>query len=138
MYLGAYQIGATVPLRLRCRTTADVPVFPDDPPVAHVFDGSNAARSVARMPVEERYTRTGQFHTPLFLGSGYTPGHYTVVYYYAVSGAILSCEDTFEVLLNGSANGAVTAAYFYERPEASYVIQGLEDGSLVKRRNPSV
>ena len=138
MWIGRYQNGASVPLRLRCRTDDGVPTFPDDPPVAHVFDGSNAKQSVAMMPVEERYIGTGRFKSTLFLNSAYGVGHYTVVYYFMLSGAMKFLEDTFEVLPNGSNSGAITAAYFYERPEANYILQGSEDDSLVKRRGPTV
>lgn len=138
MWMGRYQVGGSVPLRLRCKTDAGVPTFPDNPPMVHVFDGSNTLLLAKQMPVEERYIGTGRFNYPLFLGSGYTAGHYTVVYYFALSSVMKAMQDTFEVIPNGSTSGAVTAAYFYERPEANYVLQGSEDGSLTKRRGPSV
>lgn len=138
MYLGRFQVGGTVPLRLRCMTDTFVPTVPDDPPVVHVFNGSNTKLLATRMPVDERYVLDGSFRYPLFLGSGHAVGHYTVVYYFALSGNMKTKEDCFEIIPGGSANGAVSAAYFYERPEANYILQGLEDGSLIKRRNPTV
>lgn len=138
MYLGRYQLGGTVPLRLHCETPTHAIVMPDHPPAAHVFDGSNTKQFAGLIPIDERYVLTGSFRYPLFLGSGYTVGHYSIVYYYVISGVMYSKADTFEVVPGGDTHGAVAAAYFYERPEANYIIQALEDGSLVKRRNPTI
>jgi hypothetical protein len=38
----------------------------------------------------------------------------------------------------GDIRGACISAYFYERPEANYVVQSLENGSIIKGRNPTV
>lgn len=90
------------------------------------------------MPIEDRYVTTGLFRATLFLGSKYSSGMYDVVYYYKVSGVTFLETDHFEIVAGGDARGACVSTYFYERPEAQYIIQGLESGSIIKGRNPTV
>lgn len=92
------------------------------------------------MPIEDRYVLTGWFRSTLFLGRLYATGFYTVVYYYTTNGVTVQGLDTdnFEVVGGGDARGAVIGTYFYDRPEARYIVQGLESGSIIKGRNPTV
>lgn len=138
-YLGRFQLGASVPLYLRCVNVSNAPSLPDNPPQAKIFSGTTVVEA-RKMPIEDRYVPncTGTFRLPLFLGRLYAAGRYTAVYYYRVSSYYGMVEDCFDVVPGGDPRGSVVSAYFLERPEASYVVQALEDGSIIKGRNPTV
>lgn len=137
MYLGRFQLGGTVALYLRCRDANHAPTLPVAPPMAKIFDGSGVVEAKL-MPIYERYIKTGQFKLPLFLGRLYNTGRYVVTYNYILGTDTKAGSDCFDILPCGDARGHVHSSYFYERPEANYMVQGLEDGSITKGRNPTV
>lgn len=139
MYLGRYQLGATVGLELYCHDSNNQMVVPDSPPQLKTFSGTTLVEAKL-MPVEDRYIVNGVFRLPLFLGRLYAVGQYSVVYYYHVTGSSYYGihTDNFEVIPGGDVRGAGISSYFYERPEADYVVQGLESGSIIKGRNPTI
>lgn len=135
-YLGGYQLGDSIPLRLTCRAS-EAPAMPDNPPQAKVFSGTTVVASHL-MPIEDRYAVTAQFAYPLFLDGTFSAGQYTVVYYYAISGTPHIETDSFDVLPGGSVNGSVVSSYFFERPQANYVVKAQEDGNVTWGRNPTI
>lgn len=136
-HLGRFQLGATVPLYLPCKNSSGALAVPDSPPQWKVFSGTTLVEAHL-MPIEDRYVVTGLFRATLFLGRLYSTGQYNLVYYYKSSGYYGLETDTFEIVGGGDARGAVISTYFYDRPEARYVVQGLESGSIIKGRNPTV
>lgn len=139
MYLGRYQIGQCVGLYLRCAGPSKVPTAPTIAPLARIFNGTTLVQAIQLPPCDRFIPNcSGQFHLPLFLGPLYSAGQYQVVYYYTIGSTSYVDEAGFEVMPNGDNRGAVVSAYFLERPEASYVVQGLENGSIIKGRNPTV
>lgn len=137
-YLGRKQLGGTATLMLQCRNASFAPSLPDAPPCWKVFSGTTLV-ATGQMPIQDRFTVTGLFRLPLFLNRLYAAGFYQVVYYYNVSGFYGVEHDVFQIVPGGDLRGAVTAAYFYERPEANYIVQSLgESGSIIKGRNPTV
>lgn len=135
-YLGRFQLGATVPLYLQCRATT-TPALPDNPPQYKTFSGTTVVEA-HQMPIEDRYVVTAMFRSTLFLGRLYNTGMYQVVYYYAISGTSYATSDNFEIVAGGDVRGAAISTYFYDRPEARYIVQGLESGQIIKGRNPTV
>lgn len=138
-YLGRFSLGQTVPLYLQCRNSSKAPTVPDLPPQYKVFAaGSTVPVEAHLMPIEDRYVFTALFRSTQFLGRLYAVGMYQVVYNYSISGSPVAEADCFEIVGGGGNLGAVISTYFYQRPEANYVIQGLESGEILKGRNPSV
>ena len=139
IYLGRFQLGATVHLELPCRDLNKQAALPDLPPQYKVFNGTTVIEAHA-MPIIDRYVVTGVFRSTLFLGRLYATGQYQVVYYYhnTSTGYYGLQYDNFEIVPGGDVRGAVIGTYFYERPEANYIVQGLESGSIIKGRNPTV
>lgn len=138
-YLGRYQVGATVLLYIECKNASGAPTLPDQPVQYKVFAaGSTVPVEAHLMPIEDRYIVTGLFRSTQFLGRLYSPGMYQVVYYYSLSGSPVAETDNFEIVGGGGQLGAVVSTYFYNRPEAKFVIQGLESGQILKGRNPTV
>lgn len=136
-YLGRFQLGADVPLFLRCRDASLTPTQPDAPPQAKVFSGTTVVEA-RLMPVCDQKYVAGQFRLPLRLTRIYSVGRYQVVYYYAKGSFHGLHTDDFEIVPGGDARGAISSAYFLERPEASYVVQGTEEGAILVGRNPAV
>ena len=138
-WLGRFQTGQTVPLYLECRNSSKQPVLPDRPPQYKVFAaGSTSPVEAHLMPIEDRYTVTGLFRSTQFLGRLYSTGMYQVCYYYNLSGTPVIETDNFEIVPGGGNLGSVVSTYFYSRPEADYIIQGIESGEILKGRNPTV
>ncbi len=138
-YLGRFQLGATVPLYLQCRNSSRAPTLPDRPPQYKVFlAGATAPVEAHLMPIIDRYIVTGLFRSTQFLGRLYVAGMYQVCYYYNIAGSPVVETDNFEIVGGGSVNGAVVSTYFLARPEANYIVQGLESGQITKGRNPRV
>ena len=135
-YLGGYQLGRTVPLYLQCKQPGNIMAVPDSPPQMKVFSGSTLIEQHL-MPITDRYILNGLFRYTLFLGRLYATGYYQVVYYYEISGTPYADTETFQVIDNGSVIGAVNSTYFYDRPEAQYIVQGTETGEILKGRNPT-
>lgn len=136
-YLGKFSLGATVPLYLPCKNATKALSLPDAPPQYKSFSGTTLVEAHL-MPIEDRYVITGLFRSTLFLGRLYSVGFYSVVYYYNVSGYYGIETDNFEIVGGGDARGASVSTYFYARPEANYVVQGTEQGLIIKGRNPTV
>ena len=137
MWLGRYQLGQTVPLRLQCRNAASVAFLPSQPPLAKVFGASGLVRSKA-MPILDRYVITGLFQLPLYLDGQFAPGLYESVYHFT-DGSYYGIEvDNFEVVGGGNAAGAIVSMHWYERPHAAFVVAELETGNIFAGRNPRV
>lgn len=138
MYLGRTQLGQTLPLWLQCCNASGVPTVPDDPPSVRVYAGASLV-TAGEMPVHDRYQQTGLFFLPLFLGSGFTTGSCQAVFLYRVSSFYGLEAVNFDIVAGGHQDGAVTGLYYYQRPQADFLVQVLgETGQIVKGRNPQV
>lgn len=137
MYLGRFQLGATVPLYLECTDGGTAPTLPDSPPQYKAFLNTTVVEQHL-MPIQDRYVVTGLFRSTLFLGRLYSVGMYSVVYYYSISGVAYMQTDNFEVVAGGDSAGAVVSTYFFARPEANYIVQSTEQSVVKRGRNPTV
>lgn len=138
MYLGRYQLGQSVPLRVLCRSSSQPPVDPANAPQYRVVSSSGVV-ATGQMPLLDP-DQTGQlFQYLLFLNSTYSTGYYSVSYVYdAGNFEEVDLGDTFEVIPNGNVAGAVNSLAWYERPEAKFLIGRTDSGILYSGRNPSV
>lgn len=138
MYLGEYRLGDTVPLLLRTVNAAGTPTEPNDCPQLVVWQGSTDLYR-AELPIIERAVNAGTFSLGLFLGAGFAEGNCSIQYRYVLpSNYIGSSEDTFRIVAGGNADGAVTSMYFYDRPQAKFIVHGTETGRILKGKNPSI
>ena len=144
MYRGRFRQGEYVPLLCHCRNASDVATVPDNSPLAVIWGPSNTKVESFKIPVAERYTTIGAVAGALFahflrLGNAYaTTGPYQVVYHY-VAGTHTGIEvDDFEVVAGGHKDGNVIAAYWYQRPQAAFVVQQYDSGRLKASRNPRI
>jgi len=138
-YLGRYRQGDTVRLQVRCTDASQTPVLPADPPQATVYSPGNTKLLAASLPIRDRHSLTGLFSYPLYLGGDYaTAGHYQVRYVWKTGSHHGIEVDQFEVIAGGHADGAVTSLYSYRRPQADFLVHGLESGKIIAGRNPRV
>ncbi len=139
-YLGRYQAGDAVPLRLACvdRSTNGV-TLPREAPWLRVYGvGGITVGFLPAMPVEDRHGLPGLFRHDLRLDISYEIGHYTVVYTYRVSNQTYCVRDQFEVMPGSDASGTVISLYSYHHPESNFVFAQLTSRRLVMGRNPKV
>jgi hypothetical protein len=135
MHRGSYQLGESVPLAVLCRNTSQVPADPDACPQVEIF-GEGGERASAKLAIQDPAATTGFFAGKLYLSSLFTPGEYTAVYRWDISGTRLESEDTFSVVAGGDGSGAVIALHTYERPQANFLVQQRQDGQMYKGKNP--
>jgi hypothetical protein len=139
MYLGRYQLGDTVNVLLLCRDANRTPGMPDDVPEMKVWDQSGNLLLAASMPIMDQYIKPGLFYYQLLLDGKYSPGNWSLTFYWAMnSGAYSGIESSqFEIVPGGDPDGAVIGMFFYYRPHANFVMQQLERGKVIQKRNPT-
>ena len=140
MYLGRYFLGQTVHVVIRTTDVNGAPTLPANPPYIDFRSDSAFVRQV-QVPILDRYVSTGTFVYPLRLDSSFTTGRYSATQFWRVTGgnAYNGLDvDYFEVVAGGDSDGSILTQFYWQRPEASYLIQQPESGSLTLRRNPSV
>lgn len=125
--LGRYQLGDIV------STELIIGVSPDAAPTLTVTDHSDAAIVTAKMAMNGGST---SFALPLFLGSLFSIGTFSVTYSYAVGGSPGMASDSFDVVAGGDPGGRVIAMTAYERPGAQYLVVQMASGYLMQGRNP--
>ena len=137
MYLGRYFQGQTLNVTVRTLDENDTPGTPDNPPYIDLRDDSGLVRQV-QAPIVDRYTVTGLFVYPLFLDSSFPAGRYSATHFYRVGTHSTLDVDYFEVIAGGDPEGAIVSQHYWQRPEATYLVQETEGESLLLRRNPAI
>ena len=136
MYRGRYQLGQEIPLTVLTVNGSGTPTAPTEAPFYEVHNTSGKVKSGKFMPVLDRFGVTGLFQANVRLDTDFSPGRYTVVYRW-LAGSFQGVEySSFEVVAGGDADGAVIAAFWYERPHADFLVQQLDSGKLVRGKNP--
>jgi hypothetical protein len=140
MYLGRYQLGETVGLLLQTKNAVQTPTVPDNPPQAVIWKPDGTKYLSKEMPVIDRYSQTGLFLLPLFLGLGHVTGHYRVTYTYYITATTYHGleEDAFEVVAGGHTDGRVIAAHFLVKPDRTVIVQQYDSGRVKAGRNPKI
>ncbi len=139
-FLGRYQQGQEIPLSLQCVNAAGGADDPQELPRVSVYrDGSGPAFvQTVEMAADLRGVATGFFRRGLYLDNLYgTAGRHLAVFKWQDSDGVAHCRTaTFMLLPGGSADGAVIAAKYVERPDASYLLYQTDAGRLIRGRNP--
>jgi len=137
MYLGRFFTGEILPLVFQCADANGTPTVPSNAPYIDLR-GSGGQITQVQMPVLDKPNTTGLFMYPLLLNSSFTTGRYSATYF-ANAGGYPNLEvDAFEVVAGGDSEGAVITQAFWSRPEASYLVQQTEAGSVLLKRGPTV
>lgn len=136
-YLGRTKLGKKLSLVLQSINGNGTPTQPDAAPYADIYAGTTLVETV-RLPIVERYKVNWLFGVDLFLGGKYSTGQHMIVYRWLLSGAKYQAFAYFEILAGGTVAGPVVAIAEYQKPEAHYLIQQTEDGTLNYGRNPQL
>ena len=137
MYLGRQQLGTHLDVFLQTLDEDGVGTMPDAVPLMKVWLGSTLALA-AEMPIIDKTIMVGLFRYPLFLGLGFTVGHYSIGLHYVVNGLSVNETRTFEVLPAGDQRGQVLSMYWLHRPENDQVIMQMESGIILRGKNPKI
>jgi hypothetical protein len=138
MFLGFYQLGDRVPLRLYTRNATQTPSTPDAAPVVVIYGENGAKFWEGKLPLLDQERQTGYFHRQINLDSAFTSQRYTVFYTWKISSVLLASHEEFEVMGGGDANGAGIAMNYFRQQIADYVLLQDDNGVLNKLRGPEV
>jgi hypothetical protein len=137
MYLGRYQLGDTVNVILLCHDANRTPGMPNNVPLMKVWDPGNNLVLAAFMPILDQYIKPGLFYYQLLLDTNFDVGNYGLTFYWQ-QGSYSGIESSnFEIVPGGDPDGAVISMFFYYRPQANFVMQQLEAGKVIEKRNPT-
>lgn len=136
-YIGRFQLGEILPLRLQCRTSAATEVAPTAAPTYQIYKTNDTAIVAAtKLGPYIKGALTGWFAGEEFLDSTFSAGRYNVVYTWASGGSTYRRTDTFEVTAGGNTTGQYIGQKFVRFPHADYVVGLADGGTLEWRRNP--
>lgn len=136
MYAGRVPIGGHVFFPCACRSGGAL-TDPSAAPQLTILDYSGSIAIEART-VPRIGTATGLFGFDEFVGSSYSAGFYHALLAWKIGGSQYGVLIPFEVLPSGDAKGCFTSLYFYDRPQAQYVVGNTESGVLEYHSNPGV
>lgn len=138
MFLGVYQQGDRVPVRLQCRKADRSLSNAATPPVLAVYGPDGALVERVKMPRDLQGVADGHHRYALPLGEDYaTAGLYTLVGQWTTTLGFQGARMwTFFVQEGGHADGAVTALHCYRRPDCTYLVRVTEAGIVHRGRNP--
>jgi hypothetical protein len=75
------------------------------------------------LPIMDRYGTTALFGVAFPVGAALSAtGNWRVVYTWSIDGFTGLAEDTFEVVAGGNASGNIISAYYYQRPNADFIV----------------
>jgi len=137
MYLGRFQLGSWVPLRVRCVHSNLYAVNPDSAPDYVVYSDTFRDVTSGSLPPKDKDNLAGLFEDSIFLGSLDT-GFYTVRYSWTAGSHKGASLDNFEIIGGGDPSGSYTAMHFYGPPHADFIVGQLDSDTVDKRRNPRV
>ena len=125
-------------LYVQCVNSSGSPQAPDACPFVDVYGPSGKARAGLSLPVADPVQAPGLFYCDLFLDSALPPGNYSALYHWKISGTVGYDLDCFEVIAGGDAVGPVLGLRYYERPQATFVVQQTWSGAFKKGKNPTL
>lgn len=138
-YLGDFQLGDRLPIKVLCTNAAGLPISPDEAPTASFYaaGSATAAFSVA-LPAADPTDATGLFLLAVHLDGRLSEGNYAVQLAWTVSGSPRAELRKFTVIPGGNKDGAVVAMYHYRRPHADFLIQQTDGRKLLRGANPTI
>lgn len=140
-YLGTFQLGGIIPLRIHCRDwRTGSSVKPDKAPWVRIINSSGVTVELIKgLGTEDTSNSTGLFLSRhRILDPDYAVGHYSVLYNYLVSGTLYTIHDRFELVDGGDLGGSVISVYSQHHPGIDYVLAHLSSGVLAVGYGPAL
>lgn len=138
MFIGYYQLGDILPLRVHCVDSANQDYEPDAVPSVHIYDSSGNADWSGQIPIDDRQNVTGYFRFRLNLSSAFNTGRYTILYNYIIDSTNYAKIEEFEIIAGGDNEGNGFAMHFFRQPAADFVLLQTDGGLLKKLANPTI
>jgi hypothetical protein len=138
MFSGHYTLGQLLPLRLWVTDDKGAGTLPDTNPVAVIYDNTGNQVASFQLPCRDQNTCTGWFECAANLDSNYSPGRYTTLYTFTISGSAYGRYEQWEIVAGGDGVGSGVGMYFYRQPQADFLLLQTDRGILKTRRNPRV
>lgn len=135
-WLGRYEKGGVLPLRVQVRTVAGAPIEPDAAPVADFYSSAGLVLGGVKVPPADRAGAVGLFRRSLHLGDEFGAGGYTATVKWTMGGSHRMAAFRFEVMPLGHPDGAVIALAMHETPHALYLVQQTDAGLIFRGKNP--
>lgn len=143
-YLGQFQQGDVVPLRMLSATAppSPTPAWPAERGTFRIYK-PDGTRIYNWSPNVVDHYRTGFIGVNLRLGSAYTTtGLYTAYMALEVNttakGPVTVAVWTFRIVAGGNPDGHVHSLAYWNRPEAQYIVGANEEGEVFQGQNPEV
>lgn len=136
MNLGRFELGQEIVVPLICTDGNGVAVVPDLPPAIAFYNAAGVKLLTDLMACRDRYGATGLFFYRRPLGSAFAVGKGSISMTWKAAGVARLRVFQFEIVPGGDAAGAVVSQYFFERPQAVYLVQHTDGGSHTFGRNP--
>lgn len=130
------QLGDRQDLSVRTTNNLLAPVAPTAAPNYAVYSNAGTKVASGKLPAKDAFRTTGWFEWPLFLGSAYAAGNYTVLYSWIENSRHHHEIDTFEIMAGGDADGPIQGMTFLRRPEVNHVVYQTESAILKDGHNP--
>ncbi len=138
MYCGIYQLGDEITLAATMVNGDKEPSAPDVAPFIDFWLDGTTEIETKRMAPILKYTQTGIFAVPLFLGFKYSVGNYAAVIRYAIDSVPYQIVLTFTVAAGGDQEGAIMYMREYRKVTHDFVMQHLHSGRIRYGRNPRI
>lgn len=136
-WIGEYQLGDSLPLRIRVTDANGAPTLPDNPPRAIVSSSGGQVESLL-LPIRDRSDETAFFQTTVILDGKYETGKHSIQYLFTISGTQKSTLDEFNILPGGDPTGTGIAMEFFGVSPNRFLLVQNDGGQLVKKKNPRI
>lgn len=138
MFLGSYQLGDRIALRLLTRTGAGVPTKPDSHPYARIYGEDGTIALSVQLPLIQQQQITGYFHHRIGLVAPFTAQRYTVVYTWVITNTVYQSTEEFAILAGGDSTGSGITLHFFRQASADYLLMQNDQGTLKRLRSPEI
>lgn len=137
MYLGRQPLGQEAAFSVTAAGVDGIPAWPSDPPFIDVWRGATLILSGLQMAKIDTSV-VGRFRINLFLDRRFSVGQYRTILRWKVGSHRGVRIDHWEIVAGGHVDGAVIGMAYHEMPFASFLVQQLDSGNLVRGKNPKV
>jgi hypothetical protein len=137
MYLGRRPLGQEVPFTVATVDGSGASSWPIGPPTIEIWKGAALLLAGKPMPkIDAAYV--GLFRKVYFLDRRFSTGLYRSIIRWTIGSYLGVQIDDWEITAGGNPDGAVIGMAYHEMPFASFIVQHLDSGNLVRGKNPKV
>jgi hypothetical protein len=139
MYRGRYQQGDIISFRFPFTNASDVAALPLEQVRWKIIDPTGATTYLDYAPLGDTDI-LGSFAVKLRITTFFaTPGRYTIWVQAKMSSTLYRTYFMcFRIISGGVNGGGVHSQYYWNRPEASYIVWSNENGEIISGRNPTL